>query len=184
CCDYDHTGVDDVGYLTALVTEIEGAYAIDPKRVFVMGHSNGGYMAHRLACDRADVFAAAASFAGATWLDASKCAPTQPVGVVEIHGTMDQDVLYAGSATYPSAEQTVATWASKNGCDATLADTGAKLRVDMDATSADTSVLAHGGCASNGAAELWRVDGAPHLFVFTPDALEAVWTFLEAHAKR
>ncbi len=184
CCDFDHTGVDDVAYLSALVTEIEGAYAIDPKRVFVMGHSNGGYMAHRLACDRADVFAAAASFAGATWLDASKCAPPSPVGVVEIHGTKDEEVLYAGSATYPGAEQTIATWAVKNGCGATLADTGTKLRVDMDSTADDTSVLRHDGCSANGAAELWRVDAAPHLFVFTPVALEAVWTFFEAHAKR
>lgn len=183
CCDYDHTGVDDVAYLSSLVAEIRGAYAIDSKRIFVMGHSNGGYMAHRLACDRADVFAAAASFAGAVWLDATKCAPTQPVGVLEIHGTKDEEVLYAGSSTYPGAEQTIATWAAKNGCAAPLVDTGAKLRVDADSTAPDTSVMRHDACAANGGAELWPVAGAPHLFSFTPDALEAVWAFLEAHAK-
>lgn len=183
CCDYDETGVDDVGYLTSLVHEIEGAYAIDPKRIFVMGHSNGGYMAHRLACDRADVFAAAVSFAGAVWLDASRCNPSAPVGVLEIHGTKDTEVLYDGSPTYPSAVQTIATWADKNRCahDATPVPT--MLRVSGDSPGPDTTIATHLGCAANGAAELWTIGGAGHLFAFTPDALEAVWRFMMDHAK-
>jgi len=65
CCDFDHTGIDDVGYLTSLIAATRAAYNIDPKRIYVMGHSNGGYMSHRLACDHAEIFAAITSYAGA-----------------------------------------------------------------------------------------------------------------------
>jgi polyhydroxybutyrate depolymerase len=109
CCDFDHSGVDDVAYLTGLVHDIEASYAIDAKRIYFVGHSNGGFMSHRLACDDASEIAAIVSVAGAVWSDASKCQPSAPVAVLEIHGDADQEVLYGGdpSAPYPSAMQTV-----------------------------------------------------------------------------
>jgi polyhydroxybutyrate depolymerase len=190
CCDEFHTGVDDVKYLTDLVKEVQSVYSIDPKRIYVLGHSNGGFMANRLACDRAEVFAAVVSFAGAVWSDASKCNPSAPVGFLQIHGTADADVLYAGdvgtppiSASYPGAEQTVATWGMKNGCAEALVDTGTKTHVDADMKTNETSVLRHEGCKQNGSAELWKVDGGPHIFAFAPEALEATWKFLSDHAK-
>jgi polyhydroxybutyrate depolymerase len=203
CCDSDATGIDDVGYLTALVREVQGAYAIDPKRIYVMGHSNGAFMAHRLACDHAETFAAIASFAGAVWADPSKCAPRAPVGVLEIHGTADAEVLYAGTiasadggdagavsdgggstgAPYPGAKQTVATWAAKNGCTGALTDTGTRLHVDSDAMANETTVSRYAPCAQNGAAELWSVNAAGHVIDFTPESLDAIWQFLSAHAK-
>ena len=96
CCDFENTHVDDVAYLTGLVAEIEKKYAIDPKRRFVVGHSNGGSMAYRLACDAADRFAAIVSLAGPFFSDASKCKPSAPVAVQHIHGTADTTVPYAG----------------------------------------------------------------------------------------
>jgi hypothetical protein len=57
------------------------------------------------------------------------------------------------------------------------------LHVDVDADGNETSVSAYAGCPSNAAAELWKVQGAPHVFDWTPAALEAVWSFFEAHAK-
>lgn len=42
CCDFDHNGVDDVGYLTGLIKEATEKLRIDPKRVYIIGHSNGG----------------------------------------------------------------------------------------------------------------------------------------------
>ena len=190
CCDIYGTGVDDVKYLTDLVKEIQSVYAIDPKRIFVLGHSNGGYMANRLACDHAELFAAAISLAGANWNDASKCKPSAPIGFLQIHGTADKLVLYGGdpgapplTAAYPGAEQTVAIWATKNGCSDALVDTGTKLHVDADMKTNETSVLRHDGCKQNGAAELWKVDGAPHVFAFAPEALETTWKFLADHAK-
>jgi polyhydroxybutyrate depolymerase len=184
CCDYEKTGVDDVAYITSLVDEIKASYTIDPRRIYVLGHSNGGHMAHRLACERADLFGAAVGLAGVVWGDTSKCNPTSPVGILQIHGTKDETVLYDGEGDMqPSAEKTVAIWAKKNHCAEQPKD-GGTLHVDMDGKGEETKITRHEGCKDNGAAELWRVEGGTHLFVFTPESLERIWQFLESHAKR
>ena len=46
-------------------------------------------MAYRMACQSADLIAGIASLAGATFLDPSRCAPSQPVNILHIHGTAD-----------------------------------------------------------------------------------------------
>jgi len=41
CCNFDNNSVDDVAYLQSLISEIQKSYPIDPKRVYLIGHSNG-----------------------------------------------------------------------------------------------------------------------------------------------
>lgn len=194
CCEQGPIQVDDVEYLGGLIDEIRGAYAIDPKRIFVVGHSNGALMAHRLACDRADLFAAVVSLAGATWKDQTLCRPTAPVGVLEIHGTADDTVPYEGgtlppnllpvpSAPFPGAEETVADWAAKNHCSSTPDAPGAPLDLDSTLAGAETQPMSYPGCAANGAAELWTIEGGSHIPIFTADAPHRIWAFLAAHAK-
>ena len=141
-CDFDRTGVDDVGYLTGVIDEIQAELEIDPKRIYVFGHSCGGFMAYRLACDEAGVVAAIVSVAGATYADSAKCAPSAPVSVVQIHGTADDIVLYKGgdlsdwdpsgsSRPYPGAKTTAETWAAYDGCDEDSTVLDEKVDVDM-----------------------------------------------------
>jgi polyhydroxybutyrate depolymerase len=52
------TRIDDVGYLVALIGRLEKRYAVDPRRVYVAGASNGGMMSLRLACEAAPHVAA------------------------------------------------------------------------------------------------------------------------------
>ena len=89
CCDFGNTGVDDAGYLRALIEEIARRFAVDRKRIYLVGHSNGGFMAYRMACQSADLIAGIASLAGTTFLDPSRCAPSEPVNILHIHGTAD-----------------------------------------------------------------------------------------------
>lgn len=63
CCDVSHVNPDDVGYLAQLITQVRADWNIS--RVIVMGRSNGGYMAERLACSRPDVVDVIVDFAGA-----------------------------------------------------------------------------------------------------------------------
>jgi polyhydroxybutyrate depolymerase len=51
CCDFDQSGVDDSTYLVGVVAAIKAHIALDPKRIFLIGHSNGGFMTYRMACD-------------------------------------------------------------------------------------------------------------------------------------
>ena len=72
CCNFYGSAVDDVKYVTAILDEAALKFRVDPKRVYAVGHSNGGFMAHRLACDRAARIAAIVSLAGATWKDPAR----------------------------------------------------------------------------------------------------------------
>ena len=56
-------GLDDVGFIRAMVAAIGAGNTIDEGRIYATGHSCGGAMTHRLACEAADLFAAAAPFA-------------------------------------------------------------------------------------------------------------------------
>jgi polyhydroxybutyrate depolymerase len=47
-------GVDDVAFMASLIKLIKDSYLIDPTRVFAMGHSNGGMLAYKLACELSD----------------------------------------------------------------------------------------------------------------------------------
>jgi len=93
CCGQAAAGhVDDVGFLTSMVTRIEQAVPVDPTRVFATGISNGGIMAYRLACTTT-VFAAIGPDS-ATMLGA--CPHPAPLSIVHIHGTADSRIPYGG----------------------------------------------------------------------------------------
>ncbi len=82
CCTSDDS-VDDVGYISDLIEQAKQTYNIDPKRVYLIGHSNGGFMSFRLACEASSLFTAIISFAGWTFADPADCEPgTPPVSVL------------------------------------------------------------------------------------------------------
>lgn len=60
----DRRHLDDNGFLVALVGKVQKDFGVPAGHVFATGMSNGGFMSNRLACDRADVFAAIAPIAG------------------------------------------------------------------------------------------------------------------------
>jgi polyhydroxybutyrate depolymerase len=200
CCDFFGSGVDDVAYLNAMIDDISSKYTVDPKRIFVVGHSNGAFMSHRLACDLSNRIAAIAALAGAVWNDASKCNPTSPVSVLDIHGDADLVVNYAGGSLavglvapgapsktpppYPSEAQTMATWAAKNRCTGALAADGVVLDLDTLVAGSETSERAYAGCPSGLDVELWTITGGSHVPVLAqPTWGEAVYGFLKKHPK-
>jgi len=197
CCDAYGIAVDDVQYFDAIVQDLESKYNVDKKRIFVIGHSNGGFMSHRLACDRASTVASILSLAGAQWLDLTKCSPSEPVAVAEVHGNADQTIAYDGGTTtymvdggtlpegtYPGAPTTVADWAQKNGCTGTLAATGQTYTVDTSLPPNQTIVSAYGGCPAGIDVQLWTVQGGGHIPSLNRPAWgEMVWGFLSSHPK-
>ena len=197
-CDFEGSGVDDVGYLTGVIAEIEAELSIDPKRIYVFGYSCGGFMAYRLACEAADTVAAIASLAGATYADPADCAPSELVSVAEIHGTADEIVLYGGGdlsdwdpsgspRPYPGAVTTAETWAAYDGCDD--ASTPAEANVDVDvglagATGpAETTVSEWKGCGSGAAVQLWTVPGGGHDPSVSASFADTVLDFMLDHPK-
>lgn len=90
----DKEDVDDVGFILKILSDISGKYAIDPKRVYATGMSQGGIMTYRLGCEASDKFAAIAPVAGAMITD--RCQPTSSVSVLAFHGTADPRIPYNG----------------------------------------------------------------------------------------
>jgi polyhydroxybutyrate depolymerase len=172
--------VDDVAYLTSLVDEIEARYPIATDRVYLMGHSNGGFMSYRLACDRAERFAGLVSLAGSSYADGASCTPSRPVSVLQIHGDLDDTILYDGIAGgYASAPDIAARWAGYGECDAT-ATPGAPLDYDSAVDGAETETLQYPGCAEGIDVQLWTIAGGGHIPGVTDDGVDAMLDWLLA----
>ncbi|MCC6747062.1 MAG: prolyl oligopeptidase family serine peptidase [Deltaproteobacteria bacterium] len=190
CCNFDGQNVDDVAYLTGLVAEVSRHYTVDAKRVYAIGHSNGGYMAHRLACDRAGTFAAIVSLAGALADKSADCQPTDKVSVVQAHGDKDDVVRFEGGSgvvgkgkgPYPGAKTTVARWAALNGCGPDLTPTGETLDLDSSLAGSETMVARH-ACSKGLDVELWTIVGGLHTPLLTSQFGERTWQWLKAHPK-
>jgi polyhydroxybutyrate depolymerase len=197
CCNFHGSDIDDVAYLVGLVDEIGRATLIDPKRVYLVGHSNGGFMSYRMACEQAPIFAAIVSLAGATYHDAHMCAPSEPVAVLQIHGTSDDTILFLGGTLgvggagqtrrYPGAEATAKDWASYDGCDPTFETRSETLDVDAringPSGSAETTVEVAEGCAAGGHVELWTIPGGSHVPNLSRSFPTDVIDFLLDHPK-
>ena len=196
CCDFEHTGVDDVKYLTDLVKEVKQYYAVDPKRVFAVGVSNGGFMALRLACDASDVFSGVVSYAGAGYLDASKCVPKEPVAVLQIHGTADGTVPYAGgtlsggvypgiTVTLPPVSQTVGDWVKRDGCSPTPDTSQPPIDLIAELPGAETKLQVWNGCAGSSQVKLASIEGGGHVNLGIASTFPGfAWPFLRDHAKK
>ena len=177
CCGQ---GPDDVAYLSAVLDDMELHYNVDPKRIYVVGHSNGGFMAYRLACDVGHRIAGIVSLAGAMWKDPARCPAESDVAVLQVHGDLDTTIEYGGTAFYPSAAQSVAFWAEQNGCGAALTD-GGRLDIEGGLAGEETRIERH-ACTS-GAAELWTIEGGGHVPSFGPGWSPALLDFLSAHPR-
>jgi polyhydroxybutyrate depolymerase len=196
CCDFFGVPVDDVAYLTSLLTEIGTRYNVDAKRIYFVGHSNGAFMSYRMACDQAGKVAAIASLAGGMWLDTSKCKPTEPVSVLEMHGTADEVVLWDGGSTsndviweggtidggglYPGVTTTVGDWVAYDGCSATASSSQSDPGVFTQATTVTDYAS---GCRRGTDVELWTIEGGSHIPGLQPSFGEQVFKFLLDHPK-
>lgn len=186
CCDFFGSEVDDSGYIAEIIATIKADYNINPNRVYLVGHSNGGFMSYRLAYDHSGTIAALASLAGANH-SAEREAPEHGVHVLQIHGTSDGTIDYNGNDIqgngYPSALETVSQWASYNGCAAEGEER--ELR-DLEARldGHDASVLVFNkGCRPGGSSELWTIDGGSHVPALSSTFTAQVVEWLYAHPK-
>ena len=145
--------VDDVAFARALLDDVEAKLCIDPRRVFVTGISNGGYMTNRLGCELADRVAAIAPVAGGTLV--SPCDPARPMPVLYFHGTADAIVPYEGGylGGLPSAAKTFGDWAARNGC------TDAPVTTF---TNGDVHCETYQTCAAGVEVTLCTIDGGGH----------------------
>ena len=119
----DRRHVDDVGFLVALAAKLQNDFGVPAGHLFATGMSNGGFMSNKLACDRADVFAAIAPVAGTLGAGVA-CNPSRPVSVLDAHGTADPLVPFNGGDVHGrggtshsiSVNSMVDKWRLADGC--------------------------------------------------------------------
>lgn len=126
CCPFSiYDMVDDVAFFGQLIDALTGAYDVDESRIWVVGHSNGGMMAYRLACELSSRITAIGVAAGALMID--ECAPGRTVSAMHLHGELDVVVPIAGGETagivFPSARDSFERFAAANSC--TVVDSAA-----------------------------------------------------------
>lgn len=186
CCNFFGVETDDVGYIISIIDEMKSRYNVDNRRVYLVGHSNGGFMSYRIAREHPETIAAIASLAGANDA-ASGEEPAAPVHILQIHGTADSVIGYGGGEIqdnrYTGALSSVRRWAGYNGCETT--GRGREQR-DLDASlpGYETGVYRFNiGCKAGGSAELWTITAGAHSPVVSDTYGEQVVEWLLAHPK-
>lgn len=181
CCG---SMVDDVGFVGALLDQLQADLCIDPQRIYATGFSNGGFLSHRLACELSDRIAAIASVAGVLGIDG--CTPPRPVPVLQMHGTGDLVVPYDGSMLlgFESVAETIAGWVARDGCE------GEPV---VSYQQQEVTCARHEACEAGAEVELCTIAGGGHTWpggadIFgagpTTQNLEAndrLWEFFVAH---
>lgn len=82
CCNYDGNAIDDVARLSNILAHAAEHPRIDPARIYVVGFSNGGFMAHRLACESRIRITGFASLAGGG--PPASCSPAGPTAAIQV----------------------------------------------------------------------------------------------------
>ena len=114
--------VDDVKFISQLIDKLLADYKINPKKVYATGHSNGGILCHRLACELSNKIAAIAPN-GCSMVMSTPCNPARPVPILHMHSKLDQHVPYQGGVgngvtgiSVPPLDSVFTVWSGKNGC--------------------------------------------------------------------
>lgn len=195
--------IDDVGYFKNLLSELSKIINIDRSRVYATGISNGGAMSHRLACELSDWIVVIAAVGGGNQFSTmASCRPSQPVSVLQIHGTDDPAWPYNGGpgikegGNYFSVPKTISEWALRNGC------SSEPLKDNMPNTANDgTSSVKENykTCNKNSDVELIKIDGGGHTWPqgnqYLPErsigrtsqdfnANETIWQFFKDHPRK
>jgi len=168
---------DDTQFIRDLLQDLGSRMAIDRRRVYALGLSNGGAMSFRLACTLSDQIAAVAPTGGAMqWTTTHRCEPTRNVPILYTHGADDPCWVYKGGESqcpvsqrgqkHVSAQRTLDEWFTLHGC------TGEPVQdalPDADGDGRVTRRWTYPGCA----AELihQKVEGGGHTW---PDG----WQYL------
>jgi len=201
CCGYaQHEHVDDVAFVRALLDDLATHFAVDARRVYATGISNGGMMAHRVGAELADRIAAIASVSGPLQIDAIH--PTRPVSVMQFHGTADEFAPFGGgtgakslaSIHFRSAPDSVAAWVRADGCAETPKVTA------LPAAAGDPTRVrreAYGPCKRGSEVVFYVIDGGGHTWpgreprihflgtsTVSISANDLMWDFFRKHARR
>ena len=162
--------VDDAGFLVSLARRIVDEGLADPKRLYLVGVSNGGIMVFRMACEAPEVFAAfAAIIANMSVGLAQRCQPGKGVPMLIMNSTKDPMIPWQGGplgfagryGRVISTEESMEFWRRNNSCEGSRQQ---KPLPDKDRKDGST-VLAqqYNHCGSGAPVVLIAIEGGGHI---------------------
>ncbi|MEU1951136.1 alpha/beta hydrolase family esterase [Nocardia rhamnosiphila] len=159
-------GAYDITHIQKVVADVRAKYCVDPKRIHLSGHSNGGQMASRVACTDPGLIASGAVYAPAP--PPTGCDPARAVSWGVFASANDTTVVE------PVAYSHVVYWSWENRpCQNEQPDGGTDIK---DSKRWD--------CAS-GTQVLWRVyNGGSHAWptgTRRTEMLNRMWQLFGAH---
>lgn len=188
--------VDDVAFVDQLLDELEATHPIDPARIYAAGHSNGGILSYRLACELSDRIVAIGVQSGALEIDG--CRPTTPVSALHVHGSADDNLPITGGegpSSIAGVDFTVpidgaATLAAADDCGPTPTEPAPTGRTDLTVTTWT-------GCEDDAEVTFVEVADASHAWMGSTvggsgqggapypdlDTSLQIWAFLSAHPR-
>lgn len=172
----------DTKFLAQLIDTLVAELRLDKNRVFMTGHSSGGFMSYAFATVHADKVAAIAPVAG---LLVSRATPKVPVSVIAFHGMADEIIAYDAehgkNATYrglPSALDSAAAFAKHNGG----AGTHTRTELHDGKVHFDTWIDGEQGTQ----VQLYSLEAFGHGWPNGKSRVNAtplIWAFFEQHAR-
>jgi polyhydroxybutyrate depolymerase len=193
-------GLDDIGFIGALIATVATLHPVDRARIYATGMSNGGMFAYQLAAAHPEWFAAIAPVSAAIGGTARGGrsflidAPRLPVPVLIIHGRKDAYVLFDGgsapSLKFPnhwkaSVADALSFW--------TAADSCPPKPAVSEAESGRLTRVAYGGCKDGSEVLLWAIADGEHAWPAdlrfptaggTRSVAAEIVAFFAAHARR
>lgn len=114
--------VDDVLFISEMLKDLATKYPVDENKIYAVGHSNGGMMAYRLACELPDKIKGIGVQSASIGIP--DCRPARAVKVIHIHGTNDKRFPIEGgkgigvtNTEFRSARYAVNKFARSNNCE-------------------------------------------------------------------
>jgi polyhydroxybutyrate depolymerase len=176
CCNRFKQEVDDVAYINSLIDEISAKQPVDPKRIYLIGHSNGAFMSFTFAC-KTNKIAAIVAIAGAMD-DAADCTPSTPLSLLNIHGTADKTIKVGGGVmndfAYTSVKTTVKKIAAASKCIDPV-----QVKKDFEPTikGAETTIFDY-TCGTPTQLQYWEIKDGAHRPNLPSDFAQQVMDFL------
>jgi polyhydroxybutyrate depolymerase len=183
----DPQGVDDVQFVRDILANIAGFANMDSNRIYTTGMSGGARMSSRLACELADVLAAAAPVAGIQYPD--DCSLGRAMPILTFHGKADAVNQYElGENSRPywlmGVETAVEKWRLANKC---------SEETDSASISNVVTLYTWKDCAGNAEIQFYVIEDGGHTWPGSPitrrgltnqdiNASELIWEFFSQHS--
>lgn len=186
--------IDDVGFINAVIDDLKSRFAIDERRIYATGFSNGASMTFRVGTELSKRIAAIAPVSGLLWLKHPKL--ERPVPLIYLIGTEDPfnppDSVKATMANRktnprPSPRGSVERWAKLLGC---------APEPKQVANRDGVKVAAYGACREESQVVFYTIEGMGHTWpggrsrlpewmvgktTSKLKATDVIWEFFEKH---